>query len=87
MIQGSNSAKFSTHQLVNRKQNVISKTSSTLKIASLERNDHHSEIKCIALNTNLTQPPEKSFRINLLRKPIWLPLKFIKNKIIKYVLM
>ena len=70
IIQTSNTAKFLTHQLVNRKQSLVSKTSSTLKIESLERGDHHSEIKCEAVNTNLTRSPEKSIRINLLRKLI-----------------
>ena len=71
IIQTSNTAKFSSHQLVNRKQSLVSKTSSTLKIESLERGDHHSEIRCEAVNTNLTRPPEKSIRINLLRKLIY----------------
>ena len=74
IIQTSNTVKFSSHQLVNRKQNLVSKTSSTLKIESLERGDHHSEIKCAAINTNLTRPPEKSIRINLLRKLIYVIL-------------
>ena len=77
IIQTSNTAKFSSHQLVNRKQSLVSKTSSTLKIESLERGDHHSEIKCVAVNTNLTRPPEKSIRINLLRKLIYLYLLII----------
>ena len=34
IIQTSNTAKFSSHQLVNRKQSLVSKTSSTLKIES-----------------------------------------------------
>ena len=62
IIQTSNTVKFSSHQLVNRKQNLVSKTTSTLKIESLERGDHHSEIRCAAINTNLTRPPEKSNR-------------------------
>ena len=79
IIQKSNSAQFSTRQLVNRKQTIVSKTRSTLTIPSLERGDHHSEIKCVAVNTNLTRPPEKSFRINLLRKLNY--INVIENRI------
>lgn len=81
IIQTSNTVKSSSHQLVNRKQNLVSKISSTLKIESLERGDHHSEIRCAAINTNLTRPPEKSIRINLLRKLIYFIFMIIWYKL------
>ena len=68
MIEGVSSAKFSTYQLLSKNQQLITKTTSILDIVSLQREDHHSEVKCIAMNTNLTKPLEKSFRINLMRK-------------------
>ena len=68
IIKGVNSAKFSTHQLLRNNQRQVSKTTSVLHIKYLEREDHNAEVKCIAVNTNLTKPPEKSFRINLVRK-------------------
>ena len=69
IIKGVNSAKFSTHQLLrNNQREQVSKTTSVLHIKYLEREDHNAEVKCIAVNTNLTKPPEKSLRINLVRK-------------------
>ena len=69
IIKGVNSAKFSTHQLLrNNQREQVSKTTSVLHIKYLEREDHNAEVKCIAVNTNLTKPSEKSFRINLVRK-------------------
>ena len=68
IIKGVNSAKFSTHQLLRNNQRQVSKTTSVLHIKYLEREDHNAEVKCIAVNTNLTKPSEKSFRINLVRK-------------------
>ena len=68
IIKGVNSAKFSTYQLLRNNQREVSKTTSLLHIKYLEREDHNAEVKCIAVNTNLTKPPEKSLRINLVRK-------------------
>lgn len=68
MIEGVSSAKFSTYQLLSKNQHRIPKTTSILDIVSLQREDHLSEVKCIATNTNLTKSLEKSFRINLMRK-------------------
>lgn len=69
IIEGVNSAKFSTYQLLSQNQRHVTKTTSVLYIQALEGEDHHAEVKCIATNTNLTKSqPEKSFRINLLRR-------------------
>ena len=81
IIEGENSAKYSTYQLLSQNQHYIPKTTSVLKIPALEGEDHHSEVKCIATNTNLTKPPEKSFRINLLSKFIFFILIDMCNQI------
>ena len=61
-------ATLSAYPVVKTDQKRMPKTTSVLEIKSLQREDHLAKVGCIATNTNLTKPPENSFKINLICK-------------------